>query len=112
MSYRINLTPDFERQFKRLSKKYKSLRQDLSLLLDILKNDPEQGIPLGHNIYKVRLSISSKGKGKSGGARIITFLVRKERDVYLVYIYDKGQLDNLTKEQISRLLNSAGLDRQ
>lgn len=55
------------------------------------------------------MAISSKGKGKSGGARVITFLVTDDLEVYLVYIYDKGQLDNLTKDQIIELLKKAGL---
>jgi hypothetical protein len=55
------------------------------------------------------MAISSKGKGKSGGARVITFLVTDDLEVYLVYIYDKSQLDNLTKDQIIHLLKKAGL---
>ena len=109
MSFRVNLTPDFERQFKRLAKKYKSLPQDLSLLIASLKKDPEQGNSLGHNLYKIRLAIASKGKGKSGGARVITFLVHSEKDIYLVSIYDKSELDNITKEQVRQLLVNAGL---
>ncbi len=109
MSFQINFTPDFERQFKQLARKYKSLPNDLFLLVQLLRNNPEQGIPLGHHLYKIRLSINSKGKGKSGGARVITYLVHKERSVYFVSIYDKGQLDNLTKDQILQLLAKAGL---
>jgi len=109
MSFQVNLTPDFERQFKKIAKKYPSLPTDLSLLVQILKNYPEQGIPLGHQLYKIRLSISSKGKGKSGGARLITYILLKEKSVHLVYIYDKGQLDNITKDQILKLLVNAGL---
>jgi len=60
-------------------------------------------------VYKVRLSIASKGKGKSGGARVITFVKVVKEKVYLVSIYDKGQLDNLTKDQIMELLKRVGL---
>ena len=55
------------------------------------------------------MAITSKGKGKSGGARVITFLVTEEKEVYLLHIYDKGQLENLTKDQILELLKKAGL---
>ena len=55
------------------------------------------------------MAITSKGKGKSGGARVITFLVTEEKEVYLLHIYDKGQLENLTKDQILGLLKKAGL---
>jgi hypothetical protein len=60
-------------------------------------------------VYKVRLAIASKGKGKSGGARVITFVKVVNEKVYLVSIYDKGQLDNLTKDQILELLKKVGL---
>lgn len=55
------------------------------------------------------MKISSKNKGKSGGPRVITFIVTEDREVYLLHIYDKSQLENLTKEQIIELINNAGL---
>jgi len=64
---------------------------------------------LGFGIYKIRLAITSKGKGKSGGARVITYIVTDDSEVFLVYIYDKSQLENITKEQILELLKKAGL---
>ncbi|NJM93826.1 MAG: type II toxin-antitoxin system RelE/ParE family toxin [Cytophagales bacterium] len=65
--------------------------------------------PRERGVYKVRLAIASKGKGKSGGARVITFVKVVKEKVYLVSIFDKGELDNLTKEQILELLRKAGL---
>lgn len=109
MSYKIHYTSDFERHFKRLSKKYKSLRSDLSILVERLRLEPETGTPLGNNLFKIRLKISSKGKGKSGGARVITFLVRQEKEVYLVAIYDKSEIENLSKEELKNYLIAAGL---
>jgi mRNA-degrading endonuclease RelE of RelBE toxin-antitoxin system len=109
MSYNVIPTPDFKKLFKRLYKKYPSLKSDLQKLISSLEEKPVSGTPLGHNLYKIRLAISSKGKGKSGGARVITFLVTDEQEVYLVHIYDKSQLENLTKEQILELLRKAGL---
>jgi mRNA-degrading endonuclease RelE of RelBE toxin-antitoxin system len=79
MSYAINFTSDFERHFKRLAKKYKSLPSDLSRLVDQLKDDPEIGVSLGSGLFKIRPKISSKGQGKSGGARVIYFLIKKEK---------------------------------
>jgi mRNA-degrading endonuclease RelE of RelBE toxin-antitoxin system len=109
MSYSVYPTPDFKKFLKKLSKKYPSLKADLQGLIDTLKEKPDSGIHLGHGIYKIRLAITSKRKGKSGGARVITFLVTQDQEVYLVYIYDKSQLDNITKEQILELLKKAGL---
>ncbi len=109
MSYNIYPTPDFKKHFKKLYKKYKSLKDELNGLLLILKNKPDFGIPLGHNVFKIRMAISSKGKGKSGGARIITYLDNDAKELYLVFIYDKNQLENITMEQILELLKNAGL---
>ena len=71
MSIEVKYTPDFERQLKRLSKKYPLIYNDLSALIDELETTPETGQPLGKNLYKIRLSLSDKGKGKSGGARVL-----------------------------------------
>ncbi len=109
MSYKVIPTPDFKKFVKKLAKKYPSLKNDLQQLVDTIAENPTTGIDLGHGIYKIRMAITSKGKGKSGGARVITFLVTNEFEVYLVYIYDKSQLDNISKDQILELLTKAGL---
>lgn len=109
MSYSVIPTPDFKKLFKQLAKKYPSLKSDLQKLISILKEKPDTGTPLGHNLYKIRMAIASKRKGKSGGARVITFLMTDEQEIYLVHIYDKGQLENLTKDQILEVLQKAGL---
>jgi hypothetical protein len=69
-----------------------------------LKENPEQGTPLGHNCYKTRLAIASKGKGKSGGARVITNFVISDNTVFLLSIYDKSEKDNLTDKELKELL--------
>jgi len=74
MSYSVSSIPLFDRQAKRLTKKYPSLKKDLAPLIEKLKDRPEQGKHLGNHFYKIRLAITSKGKGKSGGARIITYV--------------------------------------
>jgi mRNA-degrading endonuclease RelE of RelBE toxin-antitoxin system len=68
----------FEKDLKKLAKKYNSLKLDLRALLNELKTNPNQGTSLGRNCYKIRLAITSKGKGKSGGARIITHIVIRD----------------------------------
>jgi hypothetical protein len=109
MNYSVYPTPDFKKFLKKLVKKYPSLKTDLQGLIRTLEVEPDSGIHLGHGIHKIRLAIKSKGKGKSGGARVITYLVTSDHEVYLVYIYDKSQLENITKEQILDLLKKAGL---
>jgi hypothetical protein len=81
----------------------------LQELINTLTDKPNSGINIGHSVFKIRLAITSKGKGKSGGARVITYLVTEDNEIYLVYIYDKSQLENITKEQILEMLKKAGL---
>ena len=78
-------------------------------LVEVLQETPDIGIHLGYGIHKIRMSIASKGKGKSGGARVVTYLVTQDREVYLVFIYDKSQLENVSKEQILEMVKKAGL---
>jgi len=85
-------------------KKYPSLKQELSELISSLKLNPEQGTPLGNNSFKIRLSISSKGKGKSGGARVITHLYIQNTTVILLTIFDKSEQSNITDNDIRLLL--------
>ena len=108
MSFDVELTDHFKKEAKKLTKKYRSLKAELEALGEQLAENPTTGTPLGHDVYKVRLAIASKGKGKSSGARVITFVKVVKEKVYLVSIYDKGQLDNLTKDQIIELLKKAG----
>lgn len=105
MNYTVKSIHAFEKQAKRLIKKYPSLKKELLSLIQSLKINPQQGKSLGKNCFKIRLSISSKGKGKSGSARIITHIVVSDFIVYLLTIYDKNELDNLSDDALNKLLN-------
>ena len=70
------------------------MKANLQQLIHLLAEEPKTGTDLGHGIHKIRMAISSKGKGKSGGSRVISFLVKEDNEVYLVHIYDKSQLDH------------------
>lgn len=104
MSYSVKSIEVFEKQAKRLSKKYASLKKELLQLVQELKEEPEQGTPIGKNCYKIRLAIASKNKGKSGGARVITNFVVTDETVYLLSIYDKSEKENLTDKELNELL--------
>ncbi len=78
MSYKVKTLHVFERQAKRLIKKYVSLKYELLNLIKELKENPEIGTPIGNNCYKIRLAIASKSKGKSGGARVLINIVFTE----------------------------------
>jgi mRNA-degrading endonuclease RelE of RelBE toxin-antitoxin system len=106
MSYKVKTLDVFENQAKRLIKKYASLKSELFQLVSQLKEEPKHGTAIGKNCYKIRISISSKGKGKSGGARIITNIVIKDETVYLLSIYDKSDKENLTDKELDELLKN------
>ena len=103
MNYNVTTIPLFDKQAKRLSRKYNSLKTDLSMLVDSLANNPKQGKPLGNNFFKIRLSIKSKGKGKSGGARVITFVKIIETTVYLTSIFDKSERNSVTEKELEKI---------
>lgn len=84
MSFNIKTISVFERQAKRLIKKFPSLKRELQILITELKEEPLRGIYIGHNCYKIRLAIASKGKGKSGGARLITHVIFQDETVFLL----------------------------
>jgi hypothetical protein len=100
MSFEILVTDPFDRKFKRLARKYKSLKSDLLKLISVLENDPAMGDPIGKNCYKIRLAITSKGRGKSGGGRIITFVRISKSTVYLIDIYDKSEQSTISDKEL------------
>lgn len=102
-------TPVFLRNAKRLSKRYASFDDDLRQLLQSISENPEQGVVLSGNYRKIRMPIKSKGKGKSGGARVVTLncLVSKNDGIVtLVSIYDKSDLENISMDEIRQAYSS------
>lgn len=108
MEVRFHYLPEFERRAKALAKKYKSFPKDYDELLTSLEAHPFQGISLGNGIYKTRMQISSKGKGKSGGARVLTYKVTKDETgpliITLLSIFDKSEMENVSDAYIKSLI--------
>ena len=108
MKIDITTHPEFERQFKRFAKKYRSLIDDYANLLNSLRNNPFQGNDLGGHLHKVRLGVDSKGGGKSGGMRVITYTVEQISDdtleITLLYIYDKSEMSSVSPQFLRWLL--------
>lgn len=101
---KVKSTHDFKRELKNLSKRHRSIYDDFEQLLTSLADDPIQGTPIGQSCYKIRLQISSKGKGKSGGARVITYVHVIGDTVYLLSIYDKSEKENISESELKRRL--------
>jgi mRNA-degrading endonuclease RelE of RelBE toxin-antitoxin system len=112
MENRVRLTAFFLKKAKRLIKKYHTLQSSLKQLEQALISNPKLGDSYGSNIYKVRLADESKGKGKSGGFRVITYIVEEtavSTDIYLITIFDKSEEASIGKDDIKKILNSEGL---
>ena len=112
MDYEVITTANFEKAAKPLLKKYPSLIQEPIQLESNLQNHPFMGTLLGNNTFKVRVAIKSKGKGKSGGARVITHLeldltIEKETtNIFLLTIYDKSVVEDITDKEIEKLIKA------
>ena len=110
MSVEIIATQDFARRLKKLIKKYKSLKDEIATLQQSLRKNPAQGTSLGGNANKIRVAVKSKGKGKSGGLRVISYLeiavvVEKEDRLFLLTIYDKSDTETISKEEIRQMID-------
>ncbi|MBS4072293.1 MAG: type II toxin-antitoxin system RelE/ParE family toxin [Algoriphagus sp.] len=105
MNYEVVAIPNFRKELKKLAKKYPSIKEEFEALLKSLEVNPLQGVSLGNNCYKIRMAISSKGKGKSGGSRVITFVKISQTTVYLLSIYDKSEKENISDGELKELLN-------
>jgi mRNA-degrading endonuclease RelE of RelBE toxin-antitoxin system len=112
MNYEIVTTQDFEKAFKRLSKKYHSLIKDYAILYEELMANPTMGDKISDDVRKIRMAIASKGRGKSGGARIITCEILVEvsfTKIYLLTIYSKSEQASVAKDKIEKLKKANGL---
>jgi len=106
MNYSIIPVDKFKKEAKRLIKKYPSLKKELNDLNNILISNPTTGTSLGNNTYKIRIAIKSKGTGKSGGARIITYVVTEDKEIYLLTIYDKAELETIDDKALRKIIKS------
>jgi mRNA-degrading endonuclease RelE of RelBE toxin-antitoxin system len=102
----FEVAPEFEKSLKRLSKKYPSLKADyLAFLLELEKN-PLIGDEIFPNCRKARIAIKSKGKGKSGGGRVIFYFEIVDDKIILLLIYDKSEIENVQTAFIEQILQS------
>lgn len=112
MSFEVSTTPEFERQAKTLQKRHRSFKDDLKTLVISLADNPFQGVELSPGIRKIRMAITSKGRGKSGGARIITYTVitaETEGQVYLMNVYDKADFSTVELSIIQQMIQGLEL---
>ena len=109
MSCEVRPTKAFKRDAKRLIKMYRSLRGELKALTLQLEDNPILGTRISENVYKIRIAIKSKGSGKRGGGRVITYVVERDEVhnttlIYLLIIYDKSDMISVSKRRIDALI--------
>lgn len=111
MKVSIKYSSIFYAKVKKFLKKFPALAEELQQLETAILQDPTMGEALGKGLYKIRLASKSKAKGKSGGFRVINYLVSKEQDeifVTVVTIYDKSEEANIKKVTLLKMLDSLG----
>lgn len=113
MNFEIEAIERFRKSLKALVKRHRSLKQDFANFAESLKKDPFQGDELSPGIRKIRMAITSKGRGKSGGARVITYTVvisEEEGKIFLIDIYDKADYSTVDVAIIQKIIEDLGLD--
>jgi mRNA-degrading endonuclease RelE of RelBE toxin-antitoxin system len=109
MAFDVVLTPGFKRNLKHIAKKHKLILRDLNTLVDQLVENPTMGTDLGQNVYKIRLPISGSNKGKSGGARVVAYVVFINQTVFLSEIYLKNEFDTVDVSKVLVNLKNSGI---
>jgi mRNA-degrading endonuclease RelE of RelBE toxin-antitoxin system len=109
MKFNVETTEFFDTLLKKLANKFPSLKAEISILIHDLEIKPDLGKSLGQGIFKIRIKIKSKNKGKSGGARVITYFYQSKQSVYLLSIYDKSDMVSIPLEDIKQLIKKLNL---
>lgn len=97
-------TDKFNKAVKSLKKRFKNIEKDTWSFIESIENDEDLGVHLGDGIYKARIANSDKKSGKSTGYRMVSYLKLVENELFLLYIYDKSDFENITESDIDRLL--------
>jgi hypothetical protein len=94
----------YQKAYKKLSKQYRQIDDDIDNFLNSISSKEDLGIELKSNIFKTRIKNSDKNKGKSAGYRLISYITLIDNELHLLYIYDKSKLENLTEKEIDNLV--------
>ncbi len=112
MSFEFITSDYFDASIKKLSKRYRSFKDDLKAFRAELQKNPLQGDEIAPNIRKIRMAITSKGRGKAGGARVVTFnalVSEQDGKIYLLLIYDKADASNVKMNVVKQIIKNLGL---
>ncbi|MDQ7015805.1 MAG: type II toxin-antitoxin system RelE/ParE family toxin [Gammaproteobacteria bacterium] len=101
----VSYTHAFQRQLKRLARKYRRIRADIQPILDRhMPGDHVAGVAA--TVLKVRVSNSDANRGRSGGYRIL-YYVQTEDDIVLLTIYSKSEQGDVSINELREILHAA-----
>ena len=109
MKFKIVPSKEFLKDVKRLLKKYKTIKNDIDELSNLLQENPQAGIDLGRGLYKIRLKSSNMKEGKSSGFRIIYYLLVEDRKIYLLTIFPKSEKEDIDMVRLEKTLEELKL---
>ena len=109
MKFNVLFSSTFKKELKRIAKKHRQILKDIHALSDELANNPTLGTDLGRNVYKIRVAISGTAKGKSGGARVITYVKVSNESVILAEIYLKSEHATIDVQAVIKRLKADNL---
>ena len=108
MAFNVVLTAGFKKELKHIAKKHRQILTDITHLIEDLFKTPHIGTDLGKNVYKIRLAITGTSKGKSGGARVITYVKIMAQTVVLAEPYLKSEYDTVDADAVIGRLSDEG----
>ncbi len=103
VDFSVQEADSYKKSKKELLKRFRHLDEDIKKFLLSVEKPEDLGMPLGGGFYKARIANSDKNRGKSAGYRLITLLKVVDTKIYLVYIYDKSDLENISEEELDAL---------
>ena len=104
--YSLKFQYTFEKDAKRLGKRYPSMKSDVASLCEDILANPNLGADLGGGLRKIRMAITSKGHGKRGFTVIVSV---EEAVINLLTIYDKSERESISRSEILALLEKNSL---
>ena len=109
MNYNITTVNTFRVELKKLSKRYRNIKNDYIYLLETLsKSNPKEiAVYLGKDYYKIRLKNSDNNRGKSSGYRVVYLSIEEDLNIILLSIYSKSDLDNISESEIDKKILEA-----
>jgi len=105
MSFEVIATEPLSGNLNDLLRSTVLWRLSWPIFFDLLESNPTLGTPIGKNCYKIRVAISAKGRGKSGGARLITYVRILKNKIFLLDIYDKSEQANISSQELQLLID-------